>query len=88
MRTTLTIDDQLVAELKQRAFETGKSFKSVVNEVLRNGLQDKTASKSASQNYSSPTISMGQHSVDITKAVVLAGELEDEELLRKLELRK
>ena len=38
MRTTLTIDDDLAAELKARARSTGKSFKAVVNEVMRSGL--------------------------------------------------
>ena len=38
MRTTLTIDDDLARELKALARCSGKSFKAVVNEVMRNGL--------------------------------------------------
>jgi len=38
MRTTLTLDDDLAASLKERARATGRSFKSVVNEVIRRGL--------------------------------------------------
>jgi len=38
MRTTLTIDDDLAAALKDRARNAGQSFKAVVNEVIRTGL--------------------------------------------------
>ena len=38
MRTTLTIDDDLAALLKQRAPEFGLPFKQVVNQALRVGL--------------------------------------------------
>ena len=38
MRTTLTIDDDLAMALKDLARSSGKSFKAVVNEVVRNGL--------------------------------------------------
>ena len=38
MRTTLTIDDDLAEALKARARNSGKSFKSVVNEAMRIGL--------------------------------------------------
>ncbi len=38
MRTTLTLDDDLAARLKQLARESGRSFKEVTNEVLRRGL--------------------------------------------------
>lgn len=38
MRTTLTIDDDIAAALKDRARNGGQSFKAVVNEVIRTGL--------------------------------------------------
>ncbi|MYF29930.1 MAG: DUF2191 domain-containing protein [Gammaproteobacteria bacterium] len=38
MRTTLTIDDDLAAALKDRARLSGQSFKAVVNQVMRSGL--------------------------------------------------
>ena len=38
MRTTLTIDDDIARALKNLSRESGTSFKSVVNEVLRRGL--------------------------------------------------
>ena len=38
MRTTLTIDDALLRQLRQKALDSGKPFKRVVNETLRAGL--------------------------------------------------
>ena len=38
MRTTLTLDDDLAAALKEQAQRTGGSFKQVVNDTLRRGL--------------------------------------------------
>ncbi len=38
VRTTLTIDDDVMAKLQQRARDTGQPFKVVVNEALRLGL--------------------------------------------------
>ncbi len=38
MRTTLTLDDDLVARLKAEERRTGRSFKEVVNGLLRLGL--------------------------------------------------
>ena len=38
MRTTLTLDDDLVAKLKAEVRRSGKPMKDVVNEYLRRGL--------------------------------------------------
>ncbi len=38
MRTTLTLEPDVVARLKQEVRRTGHSFKQVVNELLRRGL--------------------------------------------------
>jgi hypothetical protein len=38
MRTTLTIDDDVATALKDLARNSGKTFKAVVNEVMRRGL--------------------------------------------------
>jgi hypothetical protein len=89
MRTTLTIDDKLAAALKKRAFETGKSFKEVVNEALRAGLTAKQVLPKAKPFKVKP-VSMGgpMPGVNLDKALQLAGELEDEEIIRKMRLRK
>jgi hypothetical protein len=39
MRTTLTLDDDVAHELRERSKSTGMSFKDVVNDAIRTGLQ-------------------------------------------------
>jgi len=41
----VTLDDQIAQELERIAYESRKSFKSVVNEVLRAGLENKKKAK-------------------------------------------
>lgn len=88
MRTTLTIDDALAEALKKKAYETGKSFKQVVNETLLNGLSNDKQHSSAP--YRLKTISMGKVSAgyDLDKALDLADALEDMAIKAKMELRK
>lgn len=38
MRTTLTLDDDVAAQLEQEMRASGKSFKQAVNDALREGL--------------------------------------------------
>jgi hypothetical protein len=38
-RTTLTIDDQLLRELKRKAAEEGRTLQSVTNDLLRRSLR-------------------------------------------------
>jgi hypothetical protein len=38
MRTTLTLDEDVAAKLKEETRRTGKSFKETVNAILRKGL--------------------------------------------------
>lgn len=88
MRTTLTIDDALAEALKQKAYETGKPFKVIVNETLLNGLAN--GAQRESQPYRLKTASMGMAAagINLDKALELADELEDMAIKAKLELRK
>lgn len=88
MRTTLTIDDNLAAALKKRAFETGKSFKATVNETLARGLMSETLKPARRKKVNTSSVSLGRPRMDLTSATRLAGELEDEELVRKMDQRK
>jgi len=76
MRTTLTLDDDLAVMLKQEADATGRPFRDVVNEALRRGL----ASPDAREDVEIPRpVSMGPPLLDLTKALSLADELDDDE---------
>ena len=84
MRTTLTIDDALLRQLRQKALDSGKPFKQVVNEALRAGLNSPAVTRR--EPYRFPTFSIGAVApgVDLTKASQLAAALEDEALIDKL----
>jgi hypothetical protein len=45
VRTTLTLDEDVIAKLREDMRRTGKSFKETVNENLRVGLTFKTTPK-------------------------------------------
>lgn len=89
MRTTLTLDDHLAKQLKEVAHRSGKPFKEVVNETLRNGLCAKHA-QAAPKPFKLETVSLGGPlpGVNLDKALALADAMEDEEIIRKMELRK
>ena len=87
MRTTLTLDDDVAAELQRRARETRRSFKCVVNEALRAGLMPVSSGTRA--EVAVPAFDLGLlPGVDLVRARQLAADQEDEEIARKLELRK
>ncbi len=87
MRTTITIDDRLASELKRLSAETGKPFKSVLNEALRAGLHGRKKT-SAAYRLQPASMGMPQAGTDLDKALRLADELEDIALRDKLEQRK
>ena len=89
MRTTLTLDEDLATALKEKADESGRPFKEVVNSTLRRGLEAEIAPPPA-RTYRLEPASLGRplRNVDLDKALRLADGLEDAELTRKLELRK
>jgi hypothetical protein len=83
VRTTVTLDDDLAARLQERARERDLSFKAVLNEAIRSGLTDSGAPAEPYRMTVSPM--RAKPAIDLTKALRLAGELEDEEITRKLE---
>lgn len=86
MRTTVTLDPDVAARLRRLAAERGASFKATLNAALRAGLD---AGRSSGQQFEEHTTDLGiLPGIDLTKALRLASELEDEATIRKLELRK
>ena len=88
MRTTLRIDDHLLAELKRRAREQGLSLTSLVNRVLRRGLEATEAKLGPRRKYREKTVSMGRPALNLDKALAHAVALEDEAVVEKVALRK
>ncbi len=86
MRTTVTLDPDVAAKLQQAARERGVSFKAALNDAVRSGL---TAGAAPSRRFRVNAQPLGvRPGVDLDKALSLSGELEDAEVVRKLELRK
>ncbi len=83
MRTTLTLDAD-VAALVKKAMRSGRSLKEVVNDALRRGLGESREAAPFTQR----TFDMGEPLVPLDKALQLAADLEDEELVRKMAIRK
>ena len=87
MRTTVTLDPDVEELLRQAMRERGASFKETVNFAVRQGLG--RVPEPGSKRVRMPTYRMGfDPSYRWDKALALAAAIEDEELVRKLELRK
>ncbi len=86
-RTTITLDPDLAATLRRLASERGSSFTATVNAAIRAGLA--THRPGAEGPYREQVVSLEvRPGVDLAHALRLAGELEDAEIVRKLELNK
>jgi hypothetical protein len=86
MRTTVTLDEDVAAKLQQVSRERGVSFKGALNDAVRTGL---AAGSPPTKDFHVQAQPLGiRPHVDIDKALGLADEIEDSEILRKLELRK
>jgi hypothetical protein len=85
MRTTVTLDPDVAARLQQVTRERGISFKTALNEAIRSGL----GGTAPARGYRIRARPMGVRAgVDLDRSSRLAGELENAEIVRKLELRK
>ena len=79
---TIHIDDDLHLEFRRRAAKEGQSLTEFVNRVLRAGLASlRDEERSRSRRFRQRSYSMGTPRCDMTKALSLAAELEDEAIL-------
>jgi hypothetical protein len=86
IRTTVTLDPDVAEQLKALARRQNVSFKAALNSAVRAGL---AAERGGHRPYQAPARPMGlQPGVDLTHALRLADAIEDEEIVRKLALRK
>jgi hypothetical protein len=86
MRTTLTLDPDVAAKLKEEARRQGVPFKEVVNTNLRRGLAG--ARQNAVPYRVEPRPMRVKRGLNLDQARHLADRLEDEEVVRKMSLRK
>lgn len=85
MRTTVTLDPDVEALLRKVMKQRGGSFKEVLNAAVRAGLSN----PALKQPFVQKTYPMGaEQNFRWDKALAAADSLEDEELTRKLSVRK
>lgn len=81
----MTLDEDVAQQIREQMRERGTGFKETLNELLRRGLR----ARDPADTYETPTFGMGARpDMHLDKALSLAAAIEDEETLRKLELRK
>ncbi len=88
MRTTLNLDNDIIDELKYRARVDGVSIAAKANQVLRHGLNALQQKSRPQKKYREEPVDMGTPGANIDKALYLVSTLDDEEILRKIDLRK
>jgi hypothetical protein len=84
MRTTITLEPDVEALVRRLMRERDLSFKEAVNLAIRTGL----TSGDEAPPFNAPTRNLGVPLIPLDKALTLAGDLEDEHLVRKLSVRK
>lgn len=80
MRTTVTLDPDARVLIERAMRERGLTFKEAVNEAIRAGFG---AGEAPQQGFTTPH-DLGPARLDVTKALSLAGSLEDEEIARRV----
>ena len=87
MRTTVTLDPDVEALLRRLMKKRGISFKAALNQAIRDGIS--RPSPRAARGFTLKTFHMGYRpEIALDKALSLAAALEDQEIVRKLSLRK
>ncbi len=87
MRTTVTLDPDVAAKLRATTRERGVSFKAALNDAVRAGLARR--STPPGRRFTVRAQPLGIRSdIDVDKALHIAAEMEDVEILRKFDLRK
>lgn len=82
MRTTLTLDDDVVALLREETERSRRPFRQVVNQALRLGLRAGAAPESGRPFRTRPHSFRFKPGVDLDKLGQLADELEAEAFVR------
>lgn len=79
MRTTVTLDDDTLAVVRRRMRDHGVSFKVALNDAIRDGAHGRPAPAA----FQTRTADLGVPTINLDRALQIAADLEDEELLRR-----
>lgn len=78
MRTTVTLDPDTEALIRRRMRERGLTFKEAINEAIRE------SASGADEPFRTGTVSMGESTVSLDRALQVVADLEDDELIRRM----
>lgn len=81
MRTTITLEADVEALIRKTMREQGLSFKRAINQAVRAGLTQSASANAAP--FTQRSVRLGRPRVDLTKALSLAGELDDQHTTRR-----
>jgi hypothetical protein len=82
IRTTVTLDPDTEALVRRWMHERKVSFEQAVNDAIREG------AAGPQTPFRTETAALGRPTVNLDRALQLAAELEDEELVRKTRVGK
>lgn len=81
MRTTVTLDPDTEHMVRRRMADRRISFKEALNSAIRDGF---AVADGERKPFRTRTAAMGRPTVSLDRALALAADLEDEELVRRL----
>lgn len=84
MRTTVTLDADTEQIIRRRMRERNQTFKQALNDTIRAA----AASTSPGERFRTETASMGVSDVNLDRALQVAAELDDDEVIRKMRAGK
>ncbi len=77
MRTTVTLDPDTEAMVRNRMRERGEPFKVALNALIREGGTTRRPFRTA-------TASMGRSAINLDRATAISAEIEDEDAIRRM----
>jgi len=80
MRTTVTLDPDTEQMVRQRMAARGVSFKRALNDAIREGAR----AEARVDAFHTPVFEMGVPRADLTRALRVAADLEDEAITQRL----
>ncbi len=76
MRTTITLDDDVAAQLSRLQKSQKRSFKGLLNQVLREGLKQMSSQPARRKKYQTPVVDLGRSLVgnldDVAEVLAIA----------------
>lgn len=78
MRTTLTIDDDVAAQLERLRKQRGQGLKDLVNEALRRGLRDLMSRSKPGTRFQTRSVELGRAYISVDNIAEALASAESE----------